>query len=158
MPVANSPRQISVTAASSVLTCLQVTHYNPGSRIPAHRAEPTPVHMLSAGGTTLSKGEMAGVVVTVVLGFCLLITALVMWWLRHRKASRAAQPFVSESPAHGKDSQIAVETEEIGNDGARYELDPTSQRLAELLDIGSNGPVELAASNIETRRASRLPL
>jgi hypothetical protein len=83
MPVANRKREVFVTKASSRMTCLRITHYNPGSRIPASRGEPTPVQMISAGSTALSKGEMAGVVVTVVLGFCLLITALVMWWLRH---------------------------------------------------------------------------
>lgn len=94
----------------------------------------------------------------VVVGLGLLVVALVMWWLRHRKASRAAQRLLSHSPTHEKDSQVAVATEEIGNDGARHELDPASQRLTELPDVGSNGPVKLAASSTRTRRTGRLPL
>jgi len=158
MPVVNSKREVYVERASSMMTCLQVTDWNPGSRIPASRGKPTPVQMISADGATLSKGEMAGVVVAVVLGFSLLVTALVMWWLRHRKASRAAQTLISHSPTQEKGSQIAIVTEEIGNEGARHELDPASQRLTELPDIGSNGPIELAASSSGSRRTGRLPL
>ena len=158
MPVANSNREVSVFDVSSVVSCLQVTHWNPGSRIPPPRGEPTPVHMVSAGSTTLSKGEMAGVIVAVVVGFGLLVTALVMWWLRHRRASRAAQRLLSHSSTHEKASRVAMATEEIGNDGARHELDPASQRMTELPDVGSNGPVELAVSNMESRGTGRLPL
>jgi hypothetical protein len=158
MPVANSKREVSVFDATSVVTCLQVKDWNPRSRIPASRGEPTPVQMIGAGAATLSKGEMAGVVVAVVLGFVLLVAALVLWWLRHRKASRASQRLLSHSPTHEKDSQVAVATEEIGNEGARHELDPASQRLTELPDVGSNGPVELAASSTGTRHTGRLPL
>lgn len=75
---------------------------------------------------------MAGVVVAFAVGFGLLVIALVMWWLRRRKASRAAQRLLSHSPTYEKASQVAVATEEIGNDGARYELDSASQRVTEL--------------------------
>ncbi|GAB7329755.1 hypothetical protein MBLNU13_g01480t2 [Cladosporium sp. NU13] len=82
-PVANSKREVSVFDVSSEVSCLQVTHWNPGSKIPPPRGEPIPVQMISAGSATLSKGEMAGVIVAVIVGFGLLVTALVMWWLRH---------------------------------------------------------------------------
>lgn len=158
MPVANSKREVFVGKASSKMTCLRVTHYNSGSRVPVSRGEPTPVQMISAGSTKLSKGEMAGVVVAVVVGFGLLVAAFVMWWLHRKRASRAAQRLLLHTPIHEKESQVAVATKEIGNDGARHELDPASQRVTELPDVGSNGPVELAASNTGSRRAGRMPL
>lgn len=159
MPVANSQRQISVTTASSVVTCLHVTDYNPESRIPAPRGEPTPVQMISAGGAALSKGKMAGVVVAVVVGFGLLAIAVLMWWLRRRKASRAiAQSLISNSSSHEKTSKVAVATKEMGDSGARYELDPANQRLTELPDVGSNNPLELEGSNAEDQHTGRLPL
>jgi hypothetical protein len=102
MPVANSKRQVTVDEASSTVTCVRVTHNNPGSRIPASLGEPTPVH-ISTGGTSLSKAEITGVVVAITVGAGLLVVALVVWWLRRRKASRAvAQPSPSDSEAHEK--------------------------------------------------------
>jgi hypothetical protein len=155
MPVANSERQVLVNEASSTMTCVQVTDYNPGSRIPASQGEPTPVH-ISTGGASLSNSEIAGVVVAVTLGFGLLVVALVVWWLRRRKASRAvAQTSPSDSPVYEKDSQVAVATEELGNDGARHELE---QHGPELPDAGSKNPVELEASNADSRHTGRLPL
>jgi hypothetical protein len=106
MPVANSERSVSVMEASSTVTCVRVTDYNPGTRIPASRGEPTPVH-ISTSGASLSNGEIAGVVVAIVLGFGLLVAALVVWWLRRRKAGRSvAQPFPSDSLAHEKFSHV----------------------------------------------------
>jgi hypothetical protein len=155
MPVANSKRSVSVTQASSTMTCARVTDYKPGSRIPASLGEPTPVH-ISTGGASLSNGEIAGVVVAVTLGSGLLAVALVVWWLRRRKASRAvAQTSPSDSPLYEKDSQVAVATTEIGNDGARHELE---QHRPELPDAGSKNPVELEASSADSRHTGRLPL
>jgi uncharacterized iron-regulated membrane protein len=157
MPVANSEREVTVDQASSTVTCVRVTDYNPGSRIPASLGEPTPVH-ISTDGASLSNGEIAGVVVAITVGVGLLVVALVVWWLRRRKASRTvAQPFPSDSEAHEKTSKIHVEvaTAELGNDGARHEL---PQHRPELPDAGSNNPVELEASNADGRRTGRLPL
>ncbi|KAM0706368.1 hypothetical protein Q7P35_005694 [Cladosporium inversicolor] len=156
MPVANLKREVFVTRASSKMTYLRVTDYNPGSRIPASRGQPTPV--LSAGGVTLIKGEIAGVVVAVVVGFGLRVIAVLMWWLRRRRTSRAiAQSLLSNSSSHEKTSQVAVATKEIGDSGARHELDPANQRLTELPDVGSNNPLELEGSNAEDQHTGRLP-
>jgi hypothetical protein len=154
MPVANLKRQASVIAASSIATFPRIKDYNPGSRVPAPRGEPTPVQ-ISAGGPALSNGEIAGVVVAVMVGFGVLVVVLVMWWLHRRKARRAgALPSLSESPRHEKHSDVAVETIEIGDDGTRHEL----QHQIEYPDVGSTDPVELEASNAENRHAGRLPL
>jgi hypothetical protein len=157
MPVANSERSVSVQEASSTMTCVRVTDYSRGSRIPPSRGEPTPVHV-STGDASLSNGEIAGVVVAITVGVGLLVAALVVWWLRRKKASRAiAQPFISDSPAHEKTSQVHVEVAaaEVGNDGARHEL---AQHRPELPDVGSNNPIELEASNANGRHTGRLPL
>lgn len=155
MPIARSERSLTVTKASSIVTCLRITDYNPGSRIPARRSEPTPVR-ISAGGAALSNGELAGVIVAAILGAGLLFMMLVMWWLRWKKASRdVAESSLSDGPVYEKMSQAKVDATEIGNDGARHEL---GQRRPELPDVGSNSPAELEASNAGNRRTARLPL
>ena len=113
MPVANSERQASIKKASSIATCPLITDYNPGSRLPSPRDEPTPIH-ISASGALLSRGEIAGVIVAVTLGLGILVVVLVMWWLRRRKVCRTTTlPSLSNSPTYEKDSQVAVATQEI---------------------------------------------
>jgi hypothetical protein len=154
MPVANSERQVSVTAASSIATCPRITQYNPGSRIQSPRGEPTPVQ-ISAGHARLTRGGIAGVIVATTLSFGILVVVLVTWWLRRRKAHRThTSPSFSESPTYEKDSQVAVATTEIGDDGARHEL----QHQVELPDVGSKDPYELEASHAGIRHTERLPL
>ena len=147
MPVANARRQISMNYAVSVLSCLGVTHFNQGSRIPAAAPQPTPVNLGDGG---LSRGVIAGIVVGSVTGAGIVVAGIVFWWLRKRKTRRkseASQPaavYLDDKPPYAVVDPLAPS--EFGDERALQEIDSREAYHSELPDAASKDPVELAGS------------
>jgi hypothetical protein len=85
MPAANNSRESVMLNAWAEMTCLRVSKFSKGSRVPPELPSPTPVHI----SFPLSKGAKAGIAVGVIVGVLLIAVALsfVIMRTRRRRAS-----------------------------------------------------------------------
>ena len=147
MPVANARRQISMNYAVSVISCLGVTHFNQGSRVPAAAPQPTPVNLGNGG---LSGGVIAGIVVGSVIVAGINVAGIAFCWMRKRNARRKSEAsppgavYPDEKPPYTAVDPLAPA--EFGDERALQEIDSREAYHSELPDAASKDPIELAGS------------
>lgn len=136
MPVANAERLVSMDFAVSVVSCLRITHFNPGSRVPtvSLRSEATGRDI-----ERLDSPAIAGIAIGAILATVLAGTVFRFRQLRRSKASKTA--IVQRSDEANQ--MIPLVFVEAGADGALQELFAGRSPTPELFDTIADGPVEL---------------
>lgn len=136
MPVANAERLVSMDFAVSVVSCLRIRHFNPGSRVPAVslRSEATGRDI-----KRLDSPAIAGIAIGAILATILTGTVFRFCQLRRSMASRT----VIVQRSDEANQMIPLVFVEAGADGALQELHAERSPTPELLNTIIDDPVEL---------------
>jgi predicted phage tail protein len=132
MPPANSSRENVMLNAWAEMTCLRVSKFSKGSRVPPELPSPTSVHI----SVPLNKGAKAGIAVGAIVGVLLIAVALSFFIMRtrRRKASAGGSHGFDtntgkEDNKHGVAQLLGDEKYEIvGDNKYTQELDPSLTR------------------------------
>jgi predicted phage tail protein len=116
MPPANSSRENVMLNAWAEMTCLRVSKFSKGSRVPPELPSPTSVHI----SVPLNKGAKAGIAVGAIVGVLLIAVALSFFIMRTRRRKASA------GGSHGFDTNTGKEDNKHGV--AQQELDPSLTR------------------------------
>ena len=106
MPIADIEADTTIATANAALTCPHINHINPGSFEPYAAPTPTPV-----GGSSLSGGAIAGIVIGALVGVAIVLGALWFFWFRKRRAGKNAEKAGDAEhppPAYSADAKVAA--------------------------------------------------
>lgn len=139
LPIADVERETTIQTANAALSCPRVTQINEGSLQTPPLPEPTPV-----GGSSLSGGAIAGIVIGVLAAIAIVLGALWFFYFRKRRASKKASKESENPPAYTAEAKMA-EAPPQNEQMALTELSgQEAQVRPELPTQKSGGRVELA--------------
>lgn len=147
MPNADAKRINTVYRAKATVGCLQITDYNPGSRV-SERIPGFKFPSLPSTNGGRSRGSIAGIAVGTVCGVGLLAVALVLW----RRRSRVKEMIAAVSRDAAPQEMVSAE---LGSGSSCQELYPAEHRIPELPNTAGMGPVELDAHTLPDQEVER---
>lgn len=103
LPIADIDAQTTIANARATLTCAHVNHITEGSLQPYAAPSPTPI-----GGSSLSGGAIAGIVVGVLAGVAVVLGVLWFFWIRKRRAGKKLVKAGDDNPPPAYSAEAKV--------------------------------------------------